>query len=888
MKRLSFFLLAFYLLSMFLISETVIAQCNNLTLSLTPTNSTCLSNGKIKVTVGGSDLANIDQSSMQLQLSGSQNIAFAQYTNNTIENLPAGNYTVSLRAFCNATGLWSVIANAASTTITTSYRELSVSTGLIMPSLSCKPTGMIPIIIGEGTGFTPFTVNITQSPAGYSGQVSITTSDRNLELTDLPVGTYILNIIDDCGYTVDRTIVVDTYIPPAGGVFAPNLIPAFPISPYACDIVDVMRNHSTQIDRYYFDDYSKEYFEVAFLVNDAGTKTWQTLEPYARPKVLLAPHTIKTLRESSSTVTPYLRVKGTSCEFKLNNLSILPFSFHHATTSIGCDILNLTFQPHIQTNGVLCYPYKWRILNSDNTLFHDWQLVFDDSPQHVPNIPLGSKLEIADNEDVIHVIYLPNAFPSAKGSNDINNFYIDAGITDGFVHSRPFINILSNKLPSGTRIRFISGPMTPVHTDITLTDSINSAYIFAPDYSVSTFAYVKPGIYYFEVTRPGGCPVETVQLNMDVYKVAIPASYTLTEVCDGLEVVPTAGKLELHHYDGAITHYNDLYYRINSSIPSNLIDNSHYIQKGGTFKLTQPGQYMIGIHYQGGRLTPPYIDTITYAPVPFSLDEDITSAYLCQGEPTGFIRVKGKNGSGNYRYELYDNNVLKQTNTTGAFSYGTAGSTYKIILYDVTCNTSYPQDVTLTDLGIAQIAYTNMPDDKFCSTDSIYLKCLTLGETTYTWSGPGINATNKNQQNPVIYAGDLGTGIHTFTIRVTPETCGTEMQRTVTVQVQNCSTSPALITANGTTICSGDPVSLSASLATPGSVTNPEFKWYTAQTGGTAIHTGATYTPSPNLTTTTTYYVSVSGTSHSESSRKAVTVTVTPLSTPSMIKVTAQ
>ena len=113
------------------------------------------------------------------------------------------------------------------------------------------------------------------------------------------------------------------------------------------------------------------------------------------------------------------------------------------------------------------------------------------------------------------------------------------------------------------------------------------------------------------------------------------------------------------------------------------------------------------------------------------------------------------------------------------------------------------------------------------------------------------------------------------------------MQQTVTVTIEDCRpiVDTTIIVANGATICSSDPVTLSASLSSP-VVTNPQFKWYSSLTGGTALHTGATFTPSPNLTTTTTYYVSVLGTSHQESLRKAVTVTVKPRATPNMIKIT--
>ena len=92
------------------------------------------------------------------------------------------------------------------------------------------------------------------------------------------------------------------------------------------------------------------------------------------------------------------------------------------------------------------------------------------------------------------------------------------------------------------------------------------------------------------------------------------------------------------------------------------------------------------------------------------------------------------------------------------------------------------------------------------------------------------------------------------------------------------------VTSNNTNLCSGDPVTLTASLTTAGSVNTPVFRWYSTPTGGTPLETGPTFTPSPNLTVTTTFYVSVSGTGFPESTRKAIIITVTPRTTPDMIK----
>ena len=91
-------------------------------------------------------------------------------------------------------------------------------------------------------------------------------------------------------------------------------------------------------------------------------------------------------------------------------------------------------------------------------------------------------------------------------------------------------------------------------------------------------------------------------------------------------------------------------------------------------------------------------------------------------------------------------------------------------------------------------------------------------------------------------------------------------------------TTPDRITIADTTICYNTAASLTAKLTPhtmPDSITGPVFRWYSAATGGTLLHTGPTYTPPTNLTATTTYHVSVSGNNHFESTpRKPVTVTV--------------
>ncbi|RYU91397.1 gliding motility-associated C-terminal domain-containing protein [Mucilaginibacter terrigena] len=77
------------------------------------------------------------------------------------------------------------------------------------------------------------------------------------------------------------------------------------------------------------------------------------------------------------------------------------------------------------------------------------------------------------------------------------------------------------------------------------------------------------------------------------------------------------------------------------------------------------------------------------------------------------------------------------------------------------------------------------------------------------------------------------------------------------------------VVTNNANVCAGDAVTLTAT-----AIPNTTFNWYTAATGGSPVHTGASYSPGV-LAATTTYYVSAARNGCTdESERTAVTVTV--------------
>jgi hypothetical protein len=148
--------------------------------------------------------------------------------------------------------------------------------------------------------------------------------------------------------------------------------------------------------------------------------------------------------------------------------------------------------------------------------------------------------------------------------------------------------------------------------------------------------------------------------------------------------------------------------------------------------------------------------------------------------------VKGANGSGNYTYQLRNKTTgaLIDENTTGLFSYGAANETYAIRVLDNECNTQFDQDVTILDLSDVQIAYASgSQNNVYCEGQTLSVNCITLGSTTYSWTGPnGWTSTEQNPTRPNATPDMSGR----YTVTVYPEGCNDPMTQFLDIIVSPC------------------------------------------------------------------------------------------------------
>ncbi len=105
-------------------------------------------------------------------------------------------------------------------------------------------------------------------------------------------------------------------------------------------------------------------------------------------------------------------------------------------------------------------------------------------------------------------------------------------------------------------------------------------------------------------------------------------------------------------------------------------------------------------------------------------------------------------------------------------------------------------------------------------------------------------------------------------------TCNTTSCVNVAITVNTNSTAPTSITASQTTICSGDPVTLTVNGGSLGAGANWEL--YTGSCGGTFVSSNTTGSFSINPTSTTTYYVLSDGTCNTTTCA-SVTINITAL-----------
>lgn len=176
------------------------------------------------------------------------------------------------------------------------------------------------------------------------------------------------------------------------------------------------------------------------------------------------------------------------------------------------------------------------------------------------------------------------------------------------------------------------------------------------------------------------------------------------------------------------------------------------------------------------------------------------------------------------------------------------------------------------DIYGAQIVYPNPTitgnGQIICYNTSATISAVANGNTQIAWftaaTGGTAFATTPSYTTPNL------TASTTYYIEVSRNGCPNGERIPVVVNVVPLLDVPTFA-APTITACEGSPVTLAVENPNP-AIT---YSWYDVSTGGTAVHTGATYTLS-NVSASKTYYVEATQQGCTSSSRGSVQVTVNP------------
>ncbi|WMW78337.1 T9SS type A sorting domain-containing protein [Flavobacterium sp. 20NA77.7] len=207
------------------------------------------------------------------------------------------------------------------------------------------------------------------------------------------------------------------------------------------------------------------------------------------------------------------------------------------------------------------------------------------------------------------------------------------------------------------------------------------------------------------------------------------------------------------------------------------------------------------------------------------------------------VKATNVTSSYNWTWKIGTTSVLSTAAGTTVVPTG-ASTTYTVTATNPTTGCSASQNVTVST-NVAPLAmFAIAPQaSSICVGETVTMYANPTGGCipyTYSWSD-GTSVVGTASTLAVTPTSDK-----TYTLTIT-DNAGTQLVKTATVTVNN----PQPLSVVGQTICANSAAfTLSATESTAGNA----IKWYAAQTGGTALATGNTFT-TPSISASTTYYV---------------------------------
>ena len=927
MKQL-YYTIVFLCLFIFPVVNVTAQTCSStFTVSTTSTPSTCQANGTITVTLNG-DVTNL--SSVQYGLTTSTGAAVINpQESNVLTNIPAGTYTVSVRAFCQVDANYNVVKTVSNVVVGGNYKVPSASFNAASSRKSydvCN-TGIIVLNVTDGSG--TFTFNITSAPAGVAtGIITPTKSGTTYTLPgqNYPAGNYTIQIQDGC-YTSVATFTLGQ----VSGYPLPNNTTSSGFYPILtdgiCNQVNLYASSVSNSNADYYRYYQDGMYEVGAAAVGNMPIVWTpwisaNLVSGAYLTLDISPSTYSNFYTANS-LSVYTRLKGCPTGYTSYNSNFYNPIMNNTYISRDCNNYVYKVSPYsVGYYNMICYPaavsvtktiggaviysnpsWSYDVNGIPVTLDYDtgYTITITGSNGKVITSSVNTNRNILFTNNLIDcsTYQLQYAVPSANTCWPVNVTIKDATgkviCTDEILNStsyRPscplnygqtytFTAVYGNGYTYTTTKSVASTLPTVVNFSRNYSNACieDNGYFYTSvssgtpwpagtkftvtgpaGYTTQTYTSTSSAWYYYwptttipagnyTLTTDYGCgtPVVTQLIQRGVYS-GKALGYTTENTCAGMKVTPT-GSMTYESAD--IT----TYYRLTNG-PTGY--DKTVITTGGSFIFSAPGTYTLGI-LNTNSATACVINTktIVYTAPPLALDNTGTSAYECVDNVTGIILLKAINGVAPYTYQLWD-----EANTTKLvaidlvssgqvhFNYGEAEHTYTARIKDQ-CGNEFSQKVTLAKLSTARIV--NADPSSVCTGETIVLKCTTLGNTAYNWTGPnGYTSTAQNPTIPNATASMSGW----YKVSVMPEFCGEAVKDSAYVTVYAPLTAGTVALPQA--VCVRTPANTLSGAITGGSGAYT-YQWQTSAngtTGWTNISgaTAANYMPPVKIQSGANYY----------------------------------
>lgn len=738
------------------------------TVSVNSSNLGCRNTGIVTTSTTG-----ITTPTFQLQLSDGTVIApvagnSSAFANNNVFN-----------ALSN--GVYKVIAKDNVGTLFSS-NNITVSDGYTNMVLINNPVTLRcigdtrPVPISITGGKAPFVYVISNSSTNEVIQTSASINPRTFTFNALPLGSYSVSVTDACGVVVPGTILVNNPTVTVDQLGAGFNLQGYPencgrarvFTPVGFTKSGVQLTASERALFTYKFKFNGEYYGV-----DTSGDGFPDLNTngIALGGFILQNLPIQVTRNdyynpaTRPTIVAFDNC-GNSKEF---SLILSKDAFQISVDCINGGAIRISLQA-----SLLCVPINYTFTNTTNPaeVFNITQTA---NGQSFTGFTLGATYNVAyvdGNGNTSSVNYgfsnttftipsslIINTTASVEKNPDYENF---AGVklsVSNLLYGNPYSFEVTSSNNASIPVGY-SGSTT------------QGGYLTSP---VTTPANNWPnGTYTLKIIT--SCGNSSVTFTVNGFTTPIITGNTLSPICGGFNYVMTGTFNSFSNYKVDIIAGPS-----NVGLSRSLVSSS----ASDVFPNLAYGTYTAGVRTNSGTR---YMATQTFsygANGVITVDKTETGGFVCNsGENNGVLAIVAStlspapNNVLEYRLSLDGGTTYGAWQTNNTFS-GLTDTVYTFQVKDG-CGSIITDNSEIGAISSPQVS-ANYEIICELQTDVVLTLQVNTANAIYSWSGPGINATNQTQRNPVINLNDLSIGVNEYSVTVTSTFCPNSATETTTI-----------------------------------------------------------------------------------------------------------